>query len=652
MPQIASGQTSGPPDLSALSVEDLMNLEVTSVSKKEQILAKTGAAVFVITQEDIHRSGATNIPDLLRMAPGVDVARIDANRWAISIRGFNASYSNKVLVLIDGRSVYSNSFSGVFWDQQNVPLEDIDRIEVIRGPGGTVWGANAVNGVIDVITMDSRKTHGGLIGAGGGTQTAADSLAQYGGAAGPNGSYRAFARYFDIDNSVTPARRPGADGWHGSQGGFRTDWDLSQRDTLSVQADVMRTSGDESVIAVFPDIPLRTSLSDPVTNALADVLARWEHTLANGSRTSLQLYYDYVHRVGDAGVAEYHRTIDVEFQHRMAVGSRHDVVWGLDYRFDNADFDSLFEYSANISPPSRNDSLAAMFLQDEITIAKSLTLTAGSKLEHNAYTGFEYEPSAQLVWTPSARQTLWASASRAIRQPAVIDVDARSNTAIVPLGGGDFGIATLSGDPNPKSETLKDFETGYRNRIGRRFSVDLTGFLSYYRNLESVEPRDPFLSADSALPHLVFPEAFVFDASGRDYGGEVSLNWNVSSRLKIISGYSFLNMSTTPDASATGSVIYQPSGDSPRHQPQVRAHLNLRRNLTWDASAAWTSPLANVPAWTRVDSRLGWRPGESLEFSVVGQNLISPRHLEFADNLEVSGTLVVRSVFARMQWRF
>jgi iron complex outermembrane receptor protein len=650
------GQGSAPQsktvDLTQASLEDLMNIEVTSVSKKEQTLARTGAAVFVITQEDIHRSGATNIPDVLRMAPGVDVAQIDANRWAISIRGFNASYSNKVLVLIDGRSVYSDSFSGVFWDQQDVPLEDIDRIEVIRGPGGTVWGANAVNGVINIITRDSRKTHGGLISASGGNQTAADSLVQYGGAAGSNGSYRAFGRYFDVNNSVTPGGQPATDGWHGSQGGFRTDWDPSQKDTLSVQGDVVRTAGGETLGVVFPNIPLQTTLNAPLTNALGDIMARWEHTLANGSQTSLQVYYDYVHRSGEGGDSEYGRTVDVEFQHHLAIGARHDIVWGLDYRLDSAIIEAPLAYSPGFSPDRRLDNLAAVFLQDEIAITKSLSLTLGSKFEHNAYTGFEYEPSAQIVWTPSARQTVWASAARAIRQPAMLDVDLKSSIAVVPLGGGDFGIVTLSGDPNPKSETLLDFETGYRNRIGKRLSVDLTGFLSYYRNLETVEPQDPFFSAESGPPHLVIPEVFAFNANGRDYGAEVFLNWDVSSRLKITSGYSFLNMLTTPDPSAAGSAPYQPSGDSPRHQFQVRGHLRLPRNLEWDASAAWTSPLANVPAYTRVDSRLGWRAGESLEFSVVGQNLTSPRHLEFADTLEINPTLVVRSVFARAQWRF
>jgi iron complex outermembrane recepter protein len=652
-----SSRQSGPVDLSQATLEDLMNIEVTSVSKKEQTLAKTGAAAFVITQEDIHDSGATNIPDVLRMAPGVDVAQIDANHWAISIRGHNAVYANKVLVLIDGRSVYSDSFSGVFWDQQDVPLQDIDRIEVIRGPGGTVWGANAVNGVINIITKDSRKTHGGLISADGGTQTAADSLVQYGGAAGSNGSYRAFGRYFDVNHSVTPRGQTAADGFHGSHGGFRTDWDLSQRDTLSVQGDLLRTAGGESVYAIFPNIPLATNLNEPVTNSTGDIMARWEHTLANGSQTTLQVYYDYVHRFGDEGIDQYYHTTDVDFQHHLSIGARHDVVWGLDYRMDDTSLLGATAYSYQFAPNHRRDNLVAVFWQDEIAITKSFFLTLGSKFEHNDYTGFQYEPSAQMVWTPSGRQTLWASASRSIREPAMFETNAKFNIGLYPLGGSDFGIATLTGDPRPQSEKLWDFETGSRSQISKRLSVDLTGFLSYYRNLETFQPQDPYFSADSGLPHMVIPATFAFNAHGRDYGAEIFVNWDASSRLRISSGYSFLNAATIPDASATGSTVFEPSADSPRHQVQTRGHLRLRRNLDWDVSAAWTSPLANVPyynvpSYTRVDSRLSWRAGESLEFSVVGQNLVSPRHLEFADTLGINGTLVARSVFARVQWRF
>jgi iron complex outermembrane receptor protein len=645
-----------PPDLTEMSLEDLLNIEVTSASKKEQRLSHVAAAIFVITQDDIQHSGATSIPDVLRMVPGVDVAQIDANHWAISIRGFNATYANKVLVMIDGRSVYSDSFSGVFWDQQDVPLEDIDRVEVIRGPGGTVWGANAVNGVINIITKDTRETHGGLISAGGGTQTAANTLLQYGAAAGSRGSYRVFGHYFDVVNSATPGGQSATDGWHGLHGGFRTDWDLSQTDTLSVQGDLMRTGGGENVYAIFPNIPLATNLNEPVTNSVGDIMARWEHKLANGSHTSLQVYYNYVHRFGDEGVDQHSRTIDVEFQHHLSIAMRHDIVWGLDYRVDDISLVGTTAYSYQFDPSHRLDNLATGFLQDEIAITKSFFLTLGSKFEHNAYTGFEYEPSAQMVWTPSVRQTLWASASRAIRQPAMLDTNSQFNIGLFQLGGSDFGIATLSGDQHPQSEKLWDYETGYRNQIGKRLSVDLTGFLSYYRNLETFEPQDPF-SVNSEQPHLVIPEMFAFNAHGRDYGAEIFVKWDASSRLRISAGYSFLNMSTTPDASAIGSTVFVPPADSPRHQIQVRSQLKLWRNLDWDASASWTSALANVPFYyvpdyTRVDSQLTWHAGESLKFSVVGQNLTSPRHIEFADTLGINGTLVSRSLFAKVQWRF
>ncbi|MDP9053490.1 MAG: TonB-dependent receptor [Acidobacteriota bacterium] len=534
-----------------------------------------------------------------------------------------------------------------------MPLEDIERIEVIRGPGGTVWGANAVNGVINIITKDSRKTHGGLISAGGGTHTAADSLVQYGGTAGPNGSYRVFGRYFDINNNAQTAEgRPATDGWHGSHGGFRADWDLSRRDKLSVQGDLLRTAGGENINAVFPNIPSATNLNEPVTNTTGDIMARWEHTLANGSQTSLQVYFDYVNRFGDQGDDQYARTTSVEFQHHLSIGARHDVVWGLNYRVDDISITATKAYSNPFVPSHRRDNLASTFLQDQITITKSFSVTLGSKVEHNAYTGFEFEPSAQAVWTPSAHQTVWASASRAIRQPALFETAAKFNIALVPLGGGGFGIATLTGDPHPRAETLLDFETGYRSQLGKRLSLDLTGFLSYYRNVETFDAQDPFFSADSPLPHLVIPAVFAFNAHGRDYGAEIFVNWDATSRLRISSGYSFLNMLMTPNASATRSTVLQPSTDSPRNQFQIRGHLRLRRNLQWDASAAWTSPLAGVPGYTRIDSRLGWRAGESLEFSLVGQNLASPRHLEFADALVLNPTLVVRSVFARVQWRF
>jgi len=305
----AWGQNRPPADLTQASLEELADLQVTSVSKKEQSLSKAGAAVFVITQEDIRRSGMLDIPDLLRMAPGVDVARLDANSWAISIRGFNDRYSNKVLVLIDGRSVYSEVFSGVFWDQQNVPLEDIDRIEVIRGPGGTVWGANAVNGVINIITKSSRDTQGGLVTASTGSEESLGGLAQYGGKIGSKGSYRAFGNYFNVEPGLLNAGVSGADGWHGSHGGFRSDWVLSDKDTLTVQGDLMQTGEGQTLTSVIANqLPLTRTFNDRVTVGGGNIQAQYNHTYSNGSELTWLTYFDRFHRYDEGESVAQHVT--------------------------------------------------------------------------------------------------------------------------------------------------------------------------------------------------------------------------------------------------------------------------------------------------------------------------------------------------------
>ena len=345
-----------------------MNIQVTSVSKKEQKLAKTGAAIFVITQEDIRRSGATNIPDLLRMAPGVDVARIDANHWAISIRGFDL-FADKVLVLIDGRTVYVDSASNVYWDQQDVPLEDIDHIEVIRGPGGTVWGANAVNGVINIITKNAKATQGGLVTAGSGSEVTADGLVQYGGKIGSKGAYRAFGRYFNVNNALSPGGQNAADGSHASHGGFRSDWDLSPRDSLTVQGDLFGSEAGQTVTTVFSNaLPLHGTLNDPLSNTAGNILGRWNHTLTNGSDTSLQVFYDFSHRAAKAQVDETHHKVDLDFEHHIALGSRNDVVWGLGYRFEADDIRP--GYGAQFLPPRSSRSLFSAFIQDEIKLSR------------------------------------------------------------------------------------------------------------------------------------------------------------------------------------------------------------------------------------------------------------------------------------------
>ncbi len=467
-----------PTDLTQFSLEDLMKVQVTSVSRKEQTLARIGAAIFVITEDDIRHSGATNIPDLLRIAPGVDVARQDSNHWAITIRGFNGAFTNKVLVLIDGRTVYLDTASNVYWDQLDVPLEDIDHIEVIRGPGGTVWGANAVNGVISIITKNANATQGGLVSAGGGSQVTAEGLVQYGGEIGSNAAYRAFGHYFNVNNAITPGGQPAADGWHAQHGGFRSDWMLSPQDSLTVQGDLFGSEAGQTVTTVFTNaLPLQGTLNDRISNSTANIVGRWKRIWKNGSDTSLQVFYDYDYRGAQGQFFETHHKTDVDFDDHIALGPRNDGVWGLGYRFEADDIRP--GYASQIVPPRSSRSLFSTFLQDEIKIANSVSLTLGSKFEHNAYTGFEYSPSAQLVWAPTARHTFWTSASRAIRQPSLIDSGFEIALAATPIGGGLFIVPTVFGNPNMKAERLHDYEAGYRSQLNKRLSLDVTAFQNF-----------------------------------------------------------------------------------------------------------------------------------------------------------------------------
>jgi len=647
----AQPASSPPRALADASLEDLMNVEVTSVSRKEQKLSKTGAAVFVITQDDIRRSGAANIPDVLRMAPGVNVARVDANAWAISIRGFNSRYSNKVLVLIDGRSIYSPAFSGVDWDQIDVPLENIERIEIIRGPGGAAWGANAVNGVINIITMTPADTQGGLIVAQAGSQEGG-GLTRYGGKAGSLGTWRAFGRYSNTDSSIDPAGAPAADGWHAFHGSFRFDLQPSPGDKVMIQGDLYQSGEGQSLTSVFHNsLPTVATFNDPLTVASGDLQMLWTHTLRNGSETSLNVYYNHVKR-NDQGLLQ-DSTLDLDFQHHIALNSRNDVVWGLGYRVAK---DSLtLGRNTQFFPPQRTDSLYSAFVQDEIRLAESASFTVGTKLEHNAYTGFEYEPSARFVWTPTVRQTVWLSASQAIRQPSRQDTDLLyHDLAIIPLGGNSFGILTYTGNKASQAEQLRDYEGGYRAQFTKRLSLDVAVFRSYYRRLETTEQGNPYLAVTPVPPHFVFPIDLVDNGHARTYGGEAFATWNVTNRWRLSPGYSLIHLTPVADPLNPNSSLTGLAGGTPKHQIQFRSGLALRSNLDWDTSIFFVGQLSGqqIPAYTRLDMQLRWRIRERIELGVTGQNLLAPHHAEFVDAYGVNYTQVQRSVFGKITWGF
>ena len=643
-----------PVDLTTVSIEDLMQVQVTSASKKHEKFFVTAAAIYVISQEDIRRSGATSIPELLRMVPGLDVAHIDANKWAISSRGFNERFANKMLVLIDGRTVYTPLFSGVHWDVQDPLLQDIERIEVIRGPGATLWGANAVNGVINIITKQAKDTQGALVTGGAGNQEHGFGAVRYGGQAGDHGYYRFFAKYFNRDEFADPAGQDAADSWNILRGGFRTDWTLSGRDTLTVQGDFYNGSAGGTIPEVL-------SLSPPITASINDrnhlvggnLLSRWNRVFSPRSDISLQFYYDRTDR-RDSRLGEVRHTVDFDFNHHLALGKRHDVVWGLGYRYTTDS--TVGSLTQSFNPSRRRDNLFSSFVQDEIVLFRDrLRLTLGTKLERNDYTGFEIQPNVRLLWTPHPRHAIWAAVSQADRVPSRADAGLRVNLAAVPGKSGVTTLISLLGNPQFVSEHVLASEVGYRTELSRRVSLDLAAFYNSYDRLQEAVPGTPFFETSPAPLHLVLPLIFQNALRGETHGVEIAPSWNVTSRWTLSTAYTWFQPHLRPIAAGGEVDPSSADGTTPRYQWNLRSRLNLPRNLEFDTSLYYVSRISStdIPSYTRLDARVGWRPAESLEISVVGQNLLDPRHFEFgSDGQAVNATQVKRSVYAKFTWRF
>jgi iron complex outermembrane receptor protein len=646
------------PDLTQKSLEDLMNIEVTSVSKREQKLSQAAAAVFVISQEDISHSGALDIPDLLRMVPGLDVAQIDADKWAISARGFNGQYSNKLLVLIDGRTVYTSIFAGVFWDSQNVPLDSIERIEVIRGPGAAVWGSNAVNGVINIITQSARDTRGGYAAAGAGSAGIGPEAIRYGGKARNLGAYRVSAEGFHLNALPTLAGLGGHDDWRLVHGGFRTDTTISAKDSLTTEGEMYQ--GNAGEIAFFPvsllppenaTAPLRDRYSG------GNLLTRWNRTFAPGSVTSLQIYFDRTAR-SDSTYNIGQNTLDIDFQHHIVWGARQDIVWGLGYRVSSDEMAPTLRISA--TPESRRTELFSSLVQDEITLRPSrFHLSLGARLEHNDYTGFDLQPSARVVWTPDSKNSIWGAVSHADRTPARSDDDFRVNFEALP-GSAATGnlpiLVSLFGNPNQKNEQLTAFETGYRTTVTSRFSLDSTVFYNRYRELMSEEPGATRIETNPAPVHLLIPVSLGNGLYGETHGIEAFADWKVASFWTLSPGYTFFSMHLHPFAGSQDVTTASPTeGGNPDHQAQLRSSLSLLRNLQWNASAYFVNrlPAQAIPSYTRFDTGLTWRLGESVSLNLVGQNLLKDLHPEYSGpNSTVQPGQMRRAAYAKITWSF
>jgi iron complex outermembrane receptor protein len=658
--QAAHGQAAQSPpasqgDLTQVSIESLMNMEVTSVSKKEQKLSQVAAAIFVITQEEIRRSGATNIPDLLRMVPGLDVGQINANTWAISARGFNHELADKLLVLVDGRAVYTPINAGVNWDTQDVPLEDIERIEVIRGPGGTVWGANAVNGVINIITSKTADTQGALVALGGGTTDQEFGTTQYGGRIGKNTSYRVFAKYLNHDHSPDLLDDDEVDDWHLLHGGFRADTDVSKKDSLAIQGDLYTGSEGASIVHIASIVPPdNVNVASLADLSGGNILSRWKHTFSNRSDTTLQFYFDRYTRHGPEN-DEGRNTVDFDFQHHLDLGGRNDLIWGAGYRRSADQTAGTIDLA--FVPASRTIDILSWFAQDEITLKPDrVFLTVGTKLEHNDFTTFEIQPSVRVTWSASSIHTIWAAVSRASRTPSRLDTASDIGLAVFPGPNGFSTEAVLFGNPRQKAEHVVAAEVGYRAQPSRRFSVDVATFFNVYDNLRTREPGALVFEPTPVPARWIFPITWDTKMHGTTDGIEVSTDWKATNRWTLSPGYALLQMHLHADA-ASQDTTSAPGieGSNPRHQAQLRSHVDLGRGLGWDTSVYFVERLSaqQIPSYTRVDTQLRWRFAEQLELSLVGQNLVRNHHPESNDTFTiVNSSEVKRSAYGKVTWRF
>ncbi|MDH3460876.1 MAG: TonB-dependent receptor [Burkholderiaceae bacterium] len=651
----AAGAEPNQRSLSDLSLEELMNIEVTSVAKKPQRVADTASAVFVITGEDIRRSGVTSIAEALRMAPGLEVARFGSNKWAVSIRGFNGRFANKLLVLMDGRTVYTPLFSGVLWETQDAVLEDIERIEVIRGPGAALWGANAVNGIINIITRKASDTHGTLVSAGAGDSERSFATIRHGGTVGTDGAYRIYAKGFSRDSYPDLTGRDGPDDWTGGLVGFRLDRALAAGEDLSVQVNAFQGRIGEQFTTALLDFPYRNVQDIKQRGEGANVLLRWQGRSAAGSSSALQAYLDHT-RFELGAFSESRDTLDLDYQRRLPVGASNDLIVGAAYRLSH---DSITPTdTVTFAQTSLESRLFSAFAQDEITLAPDLLrLTLGSRFEHNSYTGSEIQPNARLLWTPAPEHSFWGSVSRAVRTPARFEAYGRIRQAVIPPSTpGNPGPLPVElaivGNTEFDSEKLVAYELGYRTQLAAHASVDWTVFSNHYDGIRGFVLGAPQPVPVMAIPtHVVQPLNIANSLNGHVNGTEVAVEMRPREwwRLQGHAGVQWLSFTDIngPEDSITGAA--------PRHTFSVRSMMNLRSNIELDLWLRHVDALhgLDVPAYTTLDLRLGWKPRRDIELSLVGQNLSQPRHQEFvSDFIGTTTNQVPRSVYVRLDWRF
>lgn len=635
-----------------MTLEQLMNLDVTSVAKEPEPYGEAPASIEVITGDDIRRSGATLIPEALRLADNLEVAQVTSSSWDIGARGFNSAVGNKLLVLMDGRSVYTPLFSGVIWNMQDYLLEDIDRIEVISGPGGTLWGANAVNGVINITSKSAQNTQGLYVESGGGTGTQDFAAVRYGGMLDSNVYYRVYGKYFDQDAEVLSNGASAHDSWNRGQGGFRIDSDASPENHLTVQGDFFE--GDTDV----------ASGAEGTTGG-GNFLARWTHTFSDGNDLSLQMYYDQTHLAAPfSGAAslpafppyfpaspaipggilrENLDTYDMDFQDRFSWGDRQRFVWGLGYRFTHDVVNNIPVVA--FLPAALNQQLFSTFIQDEIKLHQKLALTLGCKLEHNDYTGFEDEPSGRLQWNVAEGHTLWAAISKAVRTPSRYD-----ENLYQPAPGYTY-LYRLAGSPDFRSESVMAYEVGYRAQVTSKASGSFSAFYNDYDHLRST--GDTIALGEPSLITTYFQN----NLQAHTYGFEFSGNYQVLPSWRLHAGYDLLkeDIFLRPGTTDVNDGLNETA--DPQQQVMLRSSMDLPYRTELDIAGRWIDTVHNnsgstpgsVPSYGELDVRIAWHATARLELSIVGQNLLHAYHAE-AGFPSPEQEEITRAVFGKVSY--